>query len=83
MMRASGGRESNASVRAVLPAELSQFLNRRSYSLLIKGKAATGKTILALSILKELGTTNNYLYLSTRVSPSQLFENHPWLSEPP
>jgi len=83
MMRESGGRESNASLHAVLPAELSQFLNRRSYSLLIKGEAATGKTILALSILKELGAASNYLYLSTRVSPSQLFENHPWLSELP
>ena len=67
----------------VLPAELAQFLNRRSYSLLIKGEAATGKTILALSILKELGAGGNYLYLSTRVSPSQLFENHPWLADLP
>jgi KaiC/GvpD/RAD55 family RecA-like ATPase len=83
MMKESGGRESNASIHAVLPAELSQFLNRRSYSLLIKGEAATGKTILALSILKEFGAAGNYLYLSTRVSPSQLFENHPWLSELP
>jgi KaiC/GvpD/RAD55 family RecA-like ATPase len=82
-MGESGGRESEASIHAVLPAELLQFLNRRSYSLLIKGEAATGKTILALSILKELGAAGNYLYLSTRVSPSQLFENHPWLSELP
>jgi len=82
MIREFGGRERKASVHVVLPAELSQFLNRRSYSLLIKGEAATGKTILALSILKELGASSNYLYLSTRISPSQLFENHPWLSEP-
>jgi hypothetical protein len=64
-----------------LPPELLQFLGRHSYSLLVKGEAATGKTILALSILKAVNTTNNYLYLSTRVSPSQLFENHPWLSD--
>jgi KaiC/GvpD/RAD55 family RecA-like ATPase len=83
MTKESGGREGKAPVRAVLPAELSQFLNRRSYSLLIKGEAATGKTILALSILKELEDGDNYLYLSTRVSPAQLFENHPWLSELP
>jgi KaiC/GvpD/RAD55 family RecA-like ATPase len=83
MMKESGGPEGNAPVHAVLPAELTQFLSRRSYSLLIKGEAATGKTILALSILKELGAAGNYLYLSTRVSPSQLFENHPWLSELP
>lgn len=83
MIKVSGGREGKSSVRAVLPAELAQFLNRRSYSLLIKGEAATGKTILALSILKEFGAGGNYLYLSTRVSPSQLFENHPWLADLP
>jgi KaiC/GvpD/RAD55 family RecA-like ATPase len=82
MMKESGG-QVKSSIQAVLPAELSQFLNRRSCSLLIKGEAATGKTILALSILKEFGAAGNYLYLSTRVSPSQLFENHPWLSELP
>lgn len=66
---------------SLLPPELVQFLERRSYSLLIKGEAATGKTILALTILKEMEAADNYLYLSTRVSPSQLFENHPWLAE--
>jgi KaiC/GvpD/RAD55 family RecA-like ATPase len=83
MMKEPAGGEDKVSIHAVLPAELSQFLNRRSYSLLIKGEAATGKTILALSILKEFGAAGNYLYLSTRISPSQLFENHPWLSELP
>jgi KaiC/GvpD/RAD55 family RecA-like ATPase len=84
MIKESGGRESKTPpIHAVLPAELAQFLSRRSYSLLIKGEAATGKTILALSILKELGAEGNYLYLSTRVSPSQLFENHPWLGNLP
>jgi KaiC/GvpD/RAD55 family RecA-like ATPase len=83
MMKEPAGGESKVSIHAVLPTELSQFLNRRSYSLLIKGEAATGKTILALSILKEFGAAGNYLYLSTRISPSQLFENHPWLSELP
>jgi KaiC/GvpD/RAD55 family RecA-like ATPase len=74
-------REKTVSDRSTLPSGLLMFLNRRSYSLVIKGEAATGKTILALSILKEVGSTGNYLYLSTRVSPSELFENHPWLSE--
>jgi len=70
-----------APVQSVLPPELVQFLARRTYSLLVKGEAATGKTILALSILSEMGGGGAYLYLSTRVSPSQLFENHPWLAE--
>jgi len=80
-MRELHGRGKTASVQSVLPPELLQFLTRRSYSLLIKGEAATGKTILALSILREIAADRDYLYLSTRVSPSQLFENHPWLAE--
>ncbi len=80
-MKEPRGRGTPASVHPVLPDELLHFLSRRSYSLLIKGEAATGKSILALSILKGLGKVDNFLYLSTRVSPSQLFENHPWLSE--
>jgi KaiC/GvpD/RAD55 family RecA-like ATPase len=76
-----GGRGKKASVNSVIPPELLRFLTRRSYSFLIKGEAATGKTILALSIIKELEKMGNFLYLSTRVSPSQLFENHSWLSE--
>ena len=80
-MRELHGRGRAANVEAVLPPELLQFLKRRTYSLLIKGEAATGKTILALSILREIGADGDFLYLSTRVSPSQLFENHPWLAE--
>ena len=65
----------------MLPPELLQFLAGGTYSLLVKGDAATGKTILALSILREMRGGGEYLYLSTRVSPSQLFEGHPWLAE--
>jgi KaiC/GvpD/RAD55 family RecA-like ATPase len=80
-LREAHGRERAAPVQSVLPPELVQFLTRRTYSLLVKGEAATGKTILALSILNETGRGRDYLYLSTRVSPSQLFENHPWLAD--
>jgi KaiC/GvpD/RAD55 family RecA-like ATPase len=80
-LREPRGRGKAASGQSVLPPELLQFLNRRSCSLLIKGEAATGKTTLALSILREIGADSDYLYLSTRVSPSQLFDNYPWLDE--
>jgi GvpD gas vesicle protein len=85
-LRSGGGgrgrkRGQAPTVRPFLPPELLRFLGRHSYSLLVKGEAATGKTILALSILRAVDTGNNYLYLSTRVSPSQLFENHPWLTD--
>lgn len=62
-----------------IPRELSQFLRRETYSLLIKGHTGTGKTTLALSILKALDIDKNCLYISTRVSPEQLYQNHPWI----
>lgn len=64
-----------------IPVELIKFLKQETYSLLIKGYAGTGKTTLALSILHEMKIDKNCLYISTRVSPEQLFQYHPWLGE--
>lgn len=62
-----------------IPKELVQFLKQETYSLLIKGQTGTGKTTLALSILRELNINKNCLYISTRISPNQLFQYHPWI----
>lgn len=62
-----------------IPKELNQFLKQETYSLLIKGQTGTGKTTLALSILRELNINKNCLYISTRISPEQLFQYHPWI----
>jgi hypothetical protein len=35
--------------------------------------------MLALSILKELNINKNCLYISTQISPNQLFQYHPWI----
>jgi KaiC/GvpD/RAD55 family RecA-like ATPase len=64
-----------------LPDELVEFLSRDTYSLVIKGESGTGKTILALTILKALQPLENLLYISTRTSPLQLFEYYPWIEE--
>ncbi len=56
-----------------------RFIQRGTYSLLIKGFAGTGKTTLALTILRALESKNNFFYISTRISPKQLFEYYPWL----
>ncbi|RLG38087.1 MAG: hypothetical protein DRN91_03680 [Candidatus Alkanophagales archaeon] len=57
-----------------MPPELVEALSSdRGFSLLIKGAPGTGKTMLALEILKEFGDSNG-VYLSTRVSPSSLYE---------
>ncbi len=61
-----------------LPKELAEFLSRQTYSLLIKGESGTGKTVLALSLLKAVGPLKNVLYISTRFSPFQLLESYPW-----
>src|SRR6266850_485780 len=64
-----------------IPKELVQLLRQETYSLLIKGHTGTGKTTLALSILKELNINKNCLYISTRVSPANLFQNYPWIKK--
>src|SRR6267142_1828997 len=64
-----------------LPAELSEFLSRETYSLLIKGGSGSGKTILALTVLSGLKARGNMLYLSTRTSPTQLLTDYPWIGK--
>jgi len=64
-----------------IPEDLLEFIQRDTYSLLIKGFAGTGKTTLALTILNVLGVKNNFFYISTRSSPKQLFLYYPWLKE--
>ncbi len=47
-------------------------------SLFLKGEPGTGKTLLALRIAEEF---ENSFYVSTRVSPEDLFEFHPYLRD--
>jgi pentatricopeptide repeat protein len=64
-----------------IPDDLVNFLRQDTYSLIIKGYAGTGKTTLALTILNEMQIKTNCLYISTRISPDQLFQYYPWLEE--
>jgi KaiC/GvpD/RAD55 family RecA-like ATPase len=64
-----------------IPEDLFRFICRDTYSLLVKGYAGTGKTTLALTILNVLGIKNNFFYISTRLSPKQLFQYYPWLED--
>jgi KaiC/GvpD/RAD55 family RecA-like ATPase len=66
---------------AIIPPELMQFVKYNTYSLLIKGYAGTGKTTLSLSILRVLNIKSNFFYISTRISPKQIFVYYPWLSK--
>jgi KaiC/GvpD/RAD55 family RecA-like ATPase len=68
-------------VNGGIPPELLSILQSdRGCSLLIKGAPGTGKTTLALEILREIGNANG-IYLSTRITPGSLYEQFPWLEE--
>lgn len=64
-----------------IPYELLEFVRRDTYSLLVKGYAGAGKTTLSLTILRTLKIKNNFFYISTRLSPKQLFNYYPWLGK--
>ena len=73
--------DTNGDNASHIPEDLMHFIRRDTYSLLIKGFAGTGKTTLALTILNALGVKNNFFYISTRISPKQLFQYYPWLKD--
>ncbi|MGD2246915.1 MAG: gas vesicle protein GvpD [Candidatus Methanofastidiosia archaeon] len=61
-----------------IPQEMMSFLNKKGgRTLLIKGRAGTGKTILSLSLIRACH--NNGIYLSTRVRPEDLYQDCPWI----
>src|SRR5918994_2387636 len=74
-------KDTNGESPSHIPEDLLHFIRRDTYSLLVKGFAGTGKTTLALTILNVLGIKNNFFYISTRISPKQLFQYYPWLKD--
>ena len=74
-------KDTNGDSSSHIPEDLLHFIQRDTYSLLVKGFAGTGKTTLALTILNVLGIKNNFFYISTRISPKQLFQYYPWLKD--
>ncbi len=64
------------------PEEILEFLRSRGgHSLLIKGRAGTGKTTFALQIIEELSDEQHDYYLSSRVSDVSLYRQFPWLEK--
>ncbi len=69
-------------MKKVLPREIYDFFD--SYagrSLIIKGHAGTGKTILSLTLLEEIADIDNSFYFSTRVSNKALYSQFDWLKD--
>src|SRR5208282_2415453 len=56
---------------------LEEFLRTGGNTLLIKGEAGTGKTTLALQLLKGLSGDGNGVYISARVSERKLHRHSP------
>ncbi len=57
---------------------LEAFSQEVGYTLLIKGAAGTGKTTMALELLSIFEPA---IYVSTRVAPTSLFQQFPWLQD--
>jgi KaiC/GvpD/RAD55 family RecA-like ATPase len=61
-----------------IPRELLAFLAKEGgQTLLIKGSAGSGKTILSLSLIQACAKDG--IYLSTRVKPADLYRDCPWI----
>jgi KaiC/GvpD/RAD55 family RecA-like ATPase len=71
-------------VDSKIPDEIFKFFgDDKSHcgrSLVIKGKAGTGKTTFALQLMEEINVNNSF-YLSTRVSDEALYSHFPWLRD--
>jgi len=70
----------NMPVSSRVPEEILSLLDKHGVSFLIKGKAGTGKTTLALELLGHYSDRSG-VYLSTRVSPRKLYRHFPWVKE--
>ena len=63
-----------------IPHEILSFLAKGGgQTLLIKGSAGSGKTILSLSLIHACEKEG--IYLSTRVRPSDIYRDCPWISD--
>ena len=64
-----------------LPPDMLEAMDSsKGFSLLVKGEPGTGKTTLALELLKRIEGASG-VYLSTRVTPASLYSHFPWLEE--
>ncbi|MGQ9721694.1 MAG: gas vesicle protein GvpD P-loop domain-containing protein [Candidatus Jordarchaeum sp.] len=65
-----------------IPLEVMEAFNhQKSYKLLVKGAPGTGKTLFALIICKFLNQRGPALYLSSRVTPEELYATYSWVRE--
>jgi len=72
----------NATSESKIPAEIIRFLTSQGgHSLVLRGRAGTGKTTFALQTMEEFSRMEKGYYLTTRVSDASLIRQFPWLEE--
>ena len=59
-----------------IPNEIIKAFEQKGFTLLVKGKAGTGKTTLSLETLE---LSKNKVYISSRITPSTIVKQFPWL----
>lgn len=65
----------------MIPAEIKEFLSTGGKILIVTGDPGSGKTTFVLTLLKEVGSLESNVYVSTRVDARKLFEGYEWLSD--
>lgn len=63
-----------------LPEEIFNALRNGKFSLVIKGEAGSGKTTLALEIIRSMPKRSSF-YISSRIAPDLLYKQFPWIKE--
>ncbi|TFF89487.1 MAG: hypothetical protein EU548_07410, partial [Promethearchaeota archaeon] len=61
----------------MVPMEILEAFKQNGYTLLIKGKAGTGKTTLSLELIEN---ANEKIYISSRITPKNILNQFPWLN---
>ncbi|MHA1681837.1 MAG: RAD55 family ATPase [Promethearchaeota archaeon] len=64
-----------ASTNRSIPGYFNKLCQDVPFTMLLKGKPGTGKTIFALELSESL---ENVLYINTRYNPSGFFKEYPW-----
>ena len=61
-----------------IPSEISKFMKKKGYVLLIRGMPGTGKTTLALTMMDEMRKT---AYITSKKTYEDMKKSYPWISE--
>ncbi|MBD3230518.1 MAG: hypothetical protein GF329_20230 [Candidatus Lokiarchaeota archaeon] len=60
----------------MVPTEILDAFKQKGYTILIKGKAGTGKTTLSLELIES---AKEKIYISSRMTPKNIVSQFPWL----